>query len=327
VAREPNLAGSVIMMLTSADRQEDASRCRELGMAAYLVKPVKAGELRKAISRALGTESIADGATVAPPPTDPITRPLRILLAEDNAINQRVAIRMLEPFGHTIVIVNHGGEAVAAVSRERFDVILMDVQMPEVDGLEATRLIRLGELSGGHRTPIVAMTAHAMTGDRDRCLAAGMDEYLSKPVHRDDLVALLTRIAGVPNGPVNPQVVQVEPPTVAFDQGGALARLGGDQEFLAVLTELFRSDGLRMLNELRESLASGDAVGVRQHAHGLKGSAGYVGGVGVVKATHQLELLGAAGDLLKAPAAFMVLEQEMDRLFTAHQENRALATV
>jgi CheY-like chemotaxis protein/HPt (histidine-containing phosphotransfer) domain-containing protein len=327
MAREPDLAGPVVMMLTSADRTEDAGRCRELGLAAYLVKPVKANELHKAISLALGDERAArSGVSAAPAPEAvPPARRCRILLAEDNAVNQRVAVRMLEGWGHSVAVANHGREAVAAARREQFDLILMDVQMPEMDGFEATRQIREREAGTGRRTPIVAMTAHAMKGDRERCLAAGMDDYISKPVHRDSLLAVLSEAAARP-GPAAPEQALVETPPPsreradgppACDRGAALDRLGGDEGLFVELCGLFVTEGPRMLQEIREFLAAGDAVGVRQTAHGLKGAAGYVGGTAVAAAAYQVEKLAEARNLEPVPEALRVLETEVARLTSA----------
>ncbi len=176
VRREPAIPRLGIVLLTSAGQRGDAARCRELGVASYLTKPVARAELQETVCRALGT--CVEPQELEQPAAAPGGRRLRILLAEDNVVNQRVALRLLEKEGHCVKAVANGLEAVAAVEAERFDLILMDVQMPEVDGLEATRRIR----AAGHEVPIVAMTAHAMKGDEERCLAAGMDGYVSKPV-------------------------------------------------------------------------------------------------------------------------------------------------
>ncbi|MBA4062532.1 MAG: hypothetical protein C0501_02275 [Isosphaera sp.] len=323
VAGRADLAAPVVMMLSSADRGEDAARCRALGMAGYLVKPVKPGELRRALAAAVGTRAEAARAArpAAPAPDAP---PLRILLAEDNAVNQRVAVRILQGCGHRVTVANHGGEAVRLSAGERFDVILIDVQMPVMDGFEAVAVIRAREAGTGRRTPIVAMTAHAMKGDRERCLAAGMDDYLSKPVRRDELVGILARIGGEaaavtpPPGPV-----ETPPPAgpPAFDRAAALTRLGGDEALLAELAGLFREEAPRMLAEIRDALSAGDAAGVRRTAHGLKGSAGYVGAPRTVEAARRLELLGESGDLAAAPDALGTLEAEVEQL------TAALATV
>jgi PAS domain S-box-containing protein len=321
IAREPALAGVPLMMLTSADRQGDVARCRALGLAAYLVKPVKPTELHRAIITALGNDipssSAGEKARAGhrPAASASVTRPLRILLAEDNLVNQRVAVRLLEKCGHTVTVAGHGGEAVEATGREQFDVILMDVQMPQMDGFEATRLIRQREHGSGQRTPIVAMTAHAMKGDRERCLAAGMDEYLSKPVQRDALLQVLASVAGpAPEAPVPSAGAMGTEDPPAFDRAAALERLGGDEELFAELADLFRTDGPRMLEEVRGALARGDATAVQRAAHGLKGAAGYVGGGPAAEAAHRLEALGARGELGTAAPAFAALEAEIDRL-------------
>ncbi|MDB5313247.1 MAG: barA 3, partial [Gemmataceae bacterium] len=202
VGREPALAGATILMLTSADRPGDSARCRDLGVAAFLVKPVKPAELNRAIAAALPASPAPVVAAAArakdPAPDEESTRPMRVLLAEDNAVNQRVVVRLLERYGHAVIVTADGAQALAALGRAAFDLVLMDVQMPEMDGFAATRMIRVREAGTGIRTPVVAMTAHAMKGDRERCLAAGMDDYVSKPVQRAELLRVLRWAAGLP---------------------------------------------------------------------------------------------------------------------------------
>jgi signal transduction histidine kinase/CheY-like chemotaxis protein len=186
-----------IMMLTSAGHRGDAARCQELGIAAYLLKPIRQSELREAIARVLGARE-QDGAIPL------ITRyslqdarepsaSLHVLLAEDNRVNQRLATRLLEKRGHSVVVAADGREALAAIEKEGFDLVLMDLQMPEMDGFEATVAIREKEKAGGARLPIVALTAHAMKGDREKCLAAGMDGYLTKPIRTPELDEILKK--------------------------------------------------------------------------------------------------------------------------------------
>jgi PAS domain S-box-containing protein len=193
VKSDPRLGGSVIMMLTSGDHSDDARRCRDLGIAGSLLKPLKPSELLEAIECALGTatglESVVEPALGAER-----TEPLTILLAEDSPFNQRLAVALLEGQGHTVQLAANGREAVAAVARQAFDLILMDVQMPEMDGLDATAAIRHQEQATGRRTPIIAMTAHALKGDRERCLAAGMDGYVAKPIRSQELFAAIAAI-------------------------------------------------------------------------------------------------------------------------------------
>ncbi len=181
---EPKLAGVAIMMLSSADNGDDAAHCRSLGICNYLRKPVTAADLYQAIISALGCVKAKEDPRTAIPTCQPEAdvRALKILLAEDNVVNQRVAIGILEKRGHTIYAVDNGEEACRALAREHFDLVFMDVQMPKMDGLEATAAVRLAEETTGKHVPIIAMTAHAMAGDRERFLRAGMDDYVSKPV-------------------------------------------------------------------------------------------------------------------------------------------------
>jgi CheY-like chemotaxis protein len=196
IREHAELTGATVMVLSSAMPAGAAARCNDLGVAGYLIKPVSQPALLDAILTALGeAEEVAE----AEAPVAPIERgakSLRILLAEDNVINRTLATAILEKRGHSVVTAVNGREAVEAATREPFDLIFMDVQMPEMNGLEATRLIRKAEQTAGRHTPIAAMTAHAMAGDRERCLAAGMDDYISKPLKKAELLALLERRGG-----------------------------------------------------------------------------------------------------------------------------------
>jgi two-component system, sensor histidine kinase and response regulator len=315
IGKEPALASATILMLTSADRQGDAARCRDLGVAAYLVKPVKPSDLNRAIAAAMTLNTNASVEPISSPKgaATPAVRPLRVLLAEDNAVNQHVVVRVLEKQGHAIVVANNGCQALAAFDAERFDLVLMDVQMPEMDGFEATAAIRSREEGDVRRTPIVAMTAHAMKGDRERCLAAGMDDYVSKPVQRSELLRVLAWAAdGI--------AVTEAPPTVlppACDRRSAIARLDGDEELFADLSNVFLQDSVRLMEEIRQAVATKNAPWVHRAAHGLKGAAGYVGGEPTVQAAATLEAIGAAGNLDAADLAFETLSHEMSRLTTA----------
>jgi signal transduction histidine kinase/CheY-like chemotaxis protein len=185
------LTGAVVMMLTSGEQRGDIRRCRELGVSAYLTKPVRRGELRSAIGIALnGYSRVVTNQTVELPR---LAGSANILLAEDNAVNQRVATRILEKDGHRVTVVTNGRETLEALDQVEFDLVLMDVQMPEMDGLEATAAIRRKEKRTGAHIPIVAMTAHAMNGDRERCLAAGMDDYISKPIRGKALLEIIQK--------------------------------------------------------------------------------------------------------------------------------------
>jgi signal transduction histidine kinase/DNA-binding response OmpR family regulator len=191
--QSPELAGKAkVIVLLSTGQQGESARCQQLGVDACLTKPVSRAELFEAISRVLGTSpSKPDSPEPIRRQALPKARRLRVLLAEDNSVNQKIASRFLEKAGHHVTLASDGRQALAAIERESFDVVLMDVQMPEMDGFEATAAIRAQEQDTGKRLPIIAMTAHAMAGDRERCLAAGMDGYLSKPLDRQKLDEVL----------------------------------------------------------------------------------------------------------------------------------------
>jgi two-component system, sensor histidine kinase and response regulator len=189
IKQDPLLAPTAIIMLTSGGQRGDVARCRDLQVSAYLAKPTGMTELKHTLQRALAgnpvrTESVAEADRKTPAVS---RKKLRILLAEDNIVNQRLAVRLLEKRGHTIMVVPDGRQALASMENEEFDVVLMDMQMPDMNGFEATAAIRANEIRTGRRQRIIAMTAHAMRGDRERCIEAGVDAYLSKPVKPGEL--------------------------------------------------------------------------------------------------------------------------------------------
>jgi CheY-like chemotaxis protein len=192
IQKDPELVGAAIMMLTSAGHAGDATRCRELGIAAYLVKPVRQGELLSSIRQVLQKTSKLETVPLVTRHTLRETQNrARILLAEDNAVNQTLAVRLLEKRGYAVFVVGDGQAAVAAFEKNTFDLILMDIQMPGMDGFEATSEIREKEKRNGGHIPIVAMTAHALKGDQERCVAAGMDGYVSKPIRTSELFSAI----------------------------------------------------------------------------------------------------------------------------------------
>ena len=203
IRRRPELSTATIMMLTSAGHRGDAERCQKLGVSAYLLKPIRQSELREAIARVLGAREQEGKIPL-------ITRfslgdardgsdSLRVLVAEDNPVNQRLIVRLLEKRGHRVVLADNGRQALAALEKESFDLVLMDVQMPEMDGFEATSKIRMREKSIGSHQTIIALTAHAMKGDREECLARGMDGYLTKPIRPQELDEVLARCGARPH--------------------------------------------------------------------------------------------------------------------------------
>jgi signal transduction histidine kinase/CheY-like chemotaxis protein len=237
-------------------------------------------------------------------------RSLRVLLAEDNAVNQRLALRMLESRGHRPMLAKDGREALAAVERESFDVILMDVQMPEMSGLEAAAVIREREKATGRHVPIIAVTAHAMKGDRDRCLAAGMDGYLAKPLRAKDLEAELARVLGPGEGPAG----DPPPGPGILDRDGLLARVDGDRELLRELAAIFAEEAPLQLAAIRQAVWTGDPAAVAWTAHALTGCASNVGGLIVAELSGRLEQQGSAKDLQGARELYELLAAAMTSL-------------
>ena len=339
-----------VILLASAGHEADPEYVRSFGIACTVSKPVKQSDLLNAImdtvagTGAPSMEEGADGTTEGVPPR-------RILLAEDGVVNQRVAVLMLESRGHEVTVVNNGKEAVDAFGTGAFDLILMDVQMPEMDGLEATRKIRALE-SGGAGVPIIAMTAHAMRGDRERCLEAGMSDYLSKPIQAQLLYAAVEGVPAVPrevappdsNGPGGPgrldsdepggtggldsdepgrpgglETTPAAPPaapgeTAAVDWEKAVAQFGGDEGVVSELAELFLAECPGLETGIREAIDAGNAADLRRHAHTLKGSAGVFMARAAVAAAQRLEQMGRDGDLSEAEEAWPALAAELDRL-------------
>jgi len=296
------------MMLSSACQSLEKSRCQELGLAAYLTKPIKQAELYRAILAALGSPEARPKASPAPPvPTK--VRPLRVLLAEDNPVNQKLAVRLLEKQGHSIAIAANGREAIEAVEIQPFDLVLMDVQMPEMDGFEAAAEIRRRERGTSRHLPILAMTAYAMKGDRERCLQAGMDGYISKPIRSRDLWETIDKLV-----PSARTASKGETPAGVLDRGEIQERVGGDMKLLHELIDVFFADCPRMWRHVRDAVSEGNAAKLSRAAHTLKGAVGVFGALAAQEAAERLEKLAGRGDLTQAVEVVAELEMELERL-------------
>jgi PAS domain S-box-containing protein len=331
IRRDPEICCAAVILLSSADRQHDAARCRQTGVAGYLTKPVKQSELLDAILtavdpalRELRAEMLARDCR-GRPAAPCSSRPLRILLAEDNATNQLLAVSLLEKAGHKVRTAQNGKEALAELTSRRFDVVLMDVQMPEMDGFEATARIREQERATGEHIPIVAMTAHVMKGDRERCLAAGMDGYVTKPVHSRALhqaIELVTASAK----PVGGDMTGSEPtesapprdtngaraqaaPHRMLDRAALLARVGGREDRMRRIVQVFLDESSALLAEMQSAIALGDGARLKMAAHSLKGALGIFGVPAIVGAAAGLEASGQAGELTGALEAYTRLEE------------------
>jgi len=243
-------------------------------------------------------------------------RRLRILIAEDNPVNERVARTLLEKQGHTVLVAHNGREALAVAKSEKLDVILMDVQMPEMDGFAATAAIRDMEIGTRQRVPIVGVTAHATARDRRLCLAAGMDTYLSKPIRPDILFAAIDEVIpgrgrrqAVPP-PADQSLASVE----VLDEAGLLAVVSGHPDLLGELAELFLEDSARRLLEIRKALDSADFAGLERAAHTLKGSASSLCGKRAAELALRLEELADTRDLPAARLSYPALADEVGKL-------------
>jgi len=306
---DDDLRETVFILLTSATRSGDVARCTELCIAAHLVKPVKQSELYDSITEALGVAAPAPGAAqdkaalVA-------TGPLRILLAEDSLANQKLAIGLLSKWGHQIELATNGREAFEkATSREPLDIILMDVQMPEMDGFEATRRIREFESSAGRpQIPIIAMTAHAMKGDRERCLEAGMNGYVSKPVRSAELsrtIAQFVRgeLSSASEAPVPPPHLLREPLPARVDWSVALENTAGDRELLLTVASAALEEWPLLSTQLREAIEQQDHPTVRRVAHTFKSAFRTFGAADAYQLAERLETAGGHGDVAAFPLA------------------------
>lgn len=269
----------------------------------------------------------------------PTTNRFMILLAEDNAVNQRVAVRLLQKQDHTVSVAENGREALRRLEQERFDLVLMDVQMPEMDGLEAMAAIRAQEKMAGQHLPIVAMTAHAMAGDRERCLESGMDGYVSKPIQPkilfDTIASVVAKFAAgaaaqrgihshfaasAPNNNRQPEHARGTPsvsgpcPPRVFDHSALVERLGDDLELVTELIELFLEESPMLLADVQHAVDCRDAKAVERSAHRLKGSVGNFGMNKTCAAALRIEVLGRMGDLTDADAAYQSLHDELRQL-------------
>jgi PAS domain S-box-containing protein len=341
IKQDPALRLTVVIMLTSGAISEKVGHS-ESGAARCQTKPVKQSELLDAIAESLsGVRGLSAAPAVEHPLVTPSSLPpLRILLAEDSLFNQKIALAMLEPRGHHLEIAVNGREALAKWAAAHFDLVLMDVQMPEMDGLEATQAIRERERSSGKRTPIVAMTAHAIKGDRERCLEAGMDAYVSKPVRSRELHATIERLMAEPwarpqGTVVSENALTASPgacdqracppssaPTMNSTNGilnweATLKKTEFNEATLQELAAVFLRECPKLLKEIRESLAAGDTTALRRAAHTLKGSAALFESTAATAAAQQMEAFAKQNNLAEAQGLSSRVEAEALRLSAA----------
>jgi CheY-like chemotaxis protein len=297
IRTEPGLAAGILLMLTSGGKRGDAQRCRELGIRGYLTKPVSEVELLEAVAAVLSTQQgpAAAADVITRYSIEEARRRLRLLLAEDNPVNQEVAAAMLRKRGHQVDIVGNGRAAVEAVTGRRYDLVLMDIQMPELDGFGATQAIRA--LPEGKGLRIVALTAHAAGDERGRCLAAGMDGYLSKPFKAHQLYAIVEGWAEV-----QVALAPTSQLTTSVDLEGfrdTMREAGADNAVNSILT-LFAVNTPARISALATAVAAGDGAEIAQAAHAFKSAAGGIHAHALARELEAIELAGKAGDVGRA---------------------------
>ena len=328
IQRDSSLSGTKIVMLTSAGDRACAERRRELGIVAHLTKPVSQSDLFDTIAAIFAntSDTVEHGDILAD--SSIACRPLSILLAEDNAVNQKVATRLLEKWGHKITVAGDGFAVLEAIKKNRFDLILMDIQMPDMDGLETTMRIRQQEsIEGGH-IPIIAATAHATQHDKDVCLRSGMDDYISKPIRREELFRVLKNVADkvvpakqVPAGPpAAAQAAEVAGEMPPVDKAKVLERFGGDEEMFKEVSALFLETCPQLMENTHAALCAGEFPTLARAAHTLKGSLGNFAAGAAFEASLKLEKAAKQSDHEMAQQAWNQLVAEVKKVTVALEQ-------
>ena len=325
VRADAEIRDTRIIMVSSAAQSGHATKCRDLQILRYLTKPVIQSELLNTMLSV--SDKVQEMKPAESTEADTSGPRLKLLLAEDGRINQQVALGQLSIRGHEVVIANNGQEAIEAWERQSFDAVLMDVQMPVLDGFEATAVIREREAHTGRHTPIIAMTANAMKGDRERCLAAGMDGYVAKPVEREELLNAIDKAVSVNQSSAGIQPKSgsraaessiAQPTNGIIDLKAAHSRIPGGTEAVKRMAQLLIDECPKMIREIQDGLAAGDAVRFQRGAHTLKGSADVFGASQVVEVAKRLETMGREEQLGNgAEVALVELDAEVGRLIDA----------
>lgn len=312
---QKDLACKLILMITTLrDRQQvDA---QDLNISSFITKPVRPSDLLDAIIHAVVRKKPDQekGAPALKSALDLPMQPLKILVAEDTPFNQKFITRLLGRWGHTAIVVGDGRKAVEAIFENRYDLILMDVQMPEMDGFEATARIREIEEKKGEHTPIIAMTAHAMKGDRERCLEAGMDDYVPKPISSDALLNAIRMLVPEHSGPNKEDAAVIEKTQPVFDKTALLKAFDNDWDFLKEVLDMFLADYPKMLKNIHDAIQTRDAPALQRTAHALKGMLGNFQVETPTKKAYTLEKMGAEGNLEQAADIYVQLTTELDSL-------------
>jgi PAS domain S-box-containing protein len=317
VREQPEFERITAMLLTSSRTSGDAALAKQMDVAALLTKPIKQSTLLDAIGTAMGGHGNDLRSAAAAEEETEVVAPLKILLAEDHLPNQQLAVRLLERRGHSVVVANNGLEALAALKQQTFDLLLTDIQMPEMDGFAATQAIRSQEKETGEHLPIIAMTAHAMKGDAERCLEAGMDGYLSKPIRRKALYEALARCVRKTMTVETPHESPEQDASETFDEAELREEYEGDEDLLVKMVASYFDLVPGLLGELQAAIGNNDSATVAKAAHTLKGGCGNFFAKAAFEAASLLENMGKADDLSGVKEAWKNLEHELKRLRVA----------
>jgi CheY-like chemotaxis protein len=314
-----------VMLLTSGDRVGDFDRCDRLGVARYMTKPIKQSELLDAIGAAFHVVPMTMPHEQVDADDVDHVRGLRILLAEDSVPNQKLALGLLKKFNHDVTVAGDGLQALKMWQTGIFDVILMDVQMPELDGLEATRQIRQRQDQAGHTIPIIAMTAHAMKGDEELCLQAGMDAYVAKPIRPEDLYAAIDRTCGTLSSPPTPSEAMTNsdktPVGCRVDWEKALGVVQEDQDLLGEVIEAVLEEIPRLIDELETALKQQDQKTIQRLGHTVKGNLRTFDAQPGLATAEALEKYARDGELDRAAALYEQLVRETTEFTTELSES------
>lgn len=314
-----------IILLSSIGYRGDSDHCKEVGISAYLSKPIKQSDLLDAIMLTMGLQPEEEPTVITRHTVYEAREKFNILLVEDNLINQTLAVRLLETRGHRVTLASNGLEALEAFKKMDPDLILMDIQMPKMDGFEATRAIRDYESQKDDATgrmphiPIVAMTAHAMTGDREKCIAAGMDDYLPKPIKPEALYSVINNVIRKSKGEKEQSKQQpsqglktFSPKT--FDLSGAMKTVLDNKDLFQEIAGMFIEDCPDHIAGIRQGIAENDAGILERQAHSLKGAIGNFGAKAAYEAAYHLEKLGKEGKMTTAAEGMSNLESAVNEL-------------
>jgi signal transduction histidine kinase/CheY-like chemotaxis protein len=316
--RNPHLSGALVLMIPPGKQDGSLEHWRKIGVAEYVLKPLMQSELMSAVMVALGQESrgCKSAQALGRLPSE-VSKKLRILVAEDNPVNQRVVLRMLEKMGHLPALAKNGREALSKLGTAAFDLVLMDVQMPEMDGLTATRKIREMEAQTGSHIPIVAMTAHAVKGDKERCLEAGMDGYISKPASSQTIANTIAGLFQIEPALPPPSATPLRVASSSgWDRDKALARVEGDEPLLRELVQIFLEESPKQLARLQQAIATRNAVAIERTSHCLKGELSYLGLPDAAEKAKNLERMGRECTLQGTADLFLAFQSDLSAAAT-----------